>query len=291
MIKKVIKISENIGSNKVIRNLTELRSLISGLKSEGKTIGFVPTMGALHDGHLSLVDTAFDCADVVVASIFVNPAQFGINEDLDSYPRDEKKDIELLVEKNVDIIYIPDTESMYNSNHVTKINVDGLSSGLCGDSRPNFFGGIALAVNKLLMRVQPDFAIFGEKDYQQYLVIKQMVDDLDIPTKIISSPIIREESGLAMSSRNRYLSEEELETAANLNKVLHMMAERMMRGPNHVDEIITYGKNKLSALGFMIDYLEVRDSNLHHVHQFTGDARIFAAVTLAKTRLIDNIIL
>ena len=280
----------------VVRSITSLREVITGWYNNGKTVALVPTMGALHEGHLSLVELAQKKADHTVVSIFVNPAQFAPHEDLDTYPRDETADRNKLSHLRTNLIYAPPREQMYASDFSTKISVEGISNGLCGDSRPNFFSGVATVVCKLLFQVSPNFAIFGEKDYQQLMVIRRMVRDLDIPVQIIGAPIIREADGLAMSSRNAYLSEQERSLAPKLQETIHSMAVNIAMGEPIGDQL-QLGITSLKADGFKVDYLEARDANnlapiysSGPVHKTKLPAiRIFAAAYLGKTRLIDNV--
>ena len=202
------------------RTIADLRETVSGWKRQGFTVGFVPTMGALHDGHLSLVREAKRRADKVVTSVFVNPTQFAPTEDLDAYPRQEGRDAELLAGAGCDLLYAPAVAEMYPEGVTTTISVGGPAEGLEGAFRPQMFGGVALVVSKLLHQVQPDLAVFGEKDWQQLMVVRRMVRDLDMPVQIIGLPTARDGHGLALSSRNAYLSEAELETARKLNGVL-----------------------------------------------------------------------
>ena len=202
---------------KIVRAERTLRGRIWEYRGAGETIAFVPTMGALHEGHLTLVDLAKKKADRVVASIYVNPTQFAPGEDFNAYPRTEKADVAMLKDRGVDLVYIPKPSSMYDVHHATKVIVGGVAEGLETDHRPTFFHGVALVVTKLLNRVAPDIAIFGEKDYQQLATIRRLVEDLDMPTKIVGAKIARDEHGLALSSRNKYFDEEGLKIARRLN--------------------------------------------------------------------------
>jgi pantoate--beta-alanine ligase len=253
----------------------------------------VPTMGALHEGHLSLVRLAREKADKVVVSIFVNPTQFAPHEDFKDYPRELERDRAKLADENVDLIYAPAPGVMYAPDASTRVQVEGLSEPLCGISRPHFFGGVATIVTKLLIQCEPDMAIFGEKDYQQLLVIRRMVRDLSLPVEICSGPIIREKNGLALSSRNAYLNKAQQRIAPAL--YLHMRkAVRMIKAGAAIPAVLEKTKKALSADGFdKIDYLEVHDAEtLAMVTKSTrSPARLFAAVWLGQTRLIDNIAL
>lgn len=274
----------------VVNRIADLRRNVSDWRASGETIALVPTMGALHDGHLSLVKLAKETADRVVVSIFVNPAQFAPHEDFDSYPREQKDDIDKLTALGVDLVFAPEREEIYPEGFSTRVQVDGISEGLCGASRPHFFGGVATVVAKLLNQCQADFAVFGEKDYQQLLVIRRMARDLDIDTSIMGGPIVREADGLAMSSRNVYLTPEERKTAPTLFETLTEAASALSQGEAPAD-VLAQGKRALEASGFQVDYLEVRNAeDLSPITQVVREpARVFAAAFLGKTRLIDNV--
>jgi pantoate--beta-alanine ligase len=252
----------------------------------------VPTMGALHHGHLSLIACAREKADRVLASIFVNPAQFGPDEDFAAYPRDEARDAALLTQVGCDLLYAPTAEEMYAPGFATTITVSGVSEPLDGQARPTHFAGVATVVAKLLIQASPDLAVFGEKDYQQLLVIKRLVRDLDLPVRIFGAPTVRAPDGLALSSRNAYLTPREREIAAGLNVALLRLAEALARGaavaPAESDAI-----EALLASGFeAIDYLETRHaddlSRLGPGQIGSAPARVLGAVRLGRTRLIDN---
>ncbi|MEI7669836.1 MAG: pantoate--beta-alanine ligase, partial [Pseudomonadota bacterium] len=268
----------------------DLRAAIQSIRSSGKKVALVPTMGALHVGHLSLVELAREKADSVIVSIFVNPTQFGANEDFSKYPRTEEDDLAKLEKLNLDIVYLPSIAEMYDENAKTFVRVKDISEELCGFYRPGHFDGVATIVTKLFMQALPDFAIFGEKDYQQLHIIRQFTKDLDIPVEIISAPIMREPDGLAMSSRNRYLNAEERIIAASLYRTLCETAEKIMQGQD-IEEILNEAKANLIKLGFnKIDYIELRDAKTLAPAQDTEKSTILlAAVHLGKTRLIDNI--
>lgn len=274
----------------ILRDLSSLRQALAPLRCQGKKIGFVPTMGALHQGHLSLVHKARRGSDVVVASIFVNPKQFGPMEDFATYPRHEDHDLALLKDF-ADVVYLPTIEDMYDTNLQTTISVTKLKQGLCGASRPSFFDGVALVVTKLLNRVMPDHAWFGEKDYQQCLVIKQLVHDLDIPTIIHTVPTFREDDGLAMSSRNVYLNSTERAIAPHLYSILFETKHKLEASPTAVTGLLSQAKHALVDHGFTsVEYLELRDaSTLEALKIVDRKARLLAAVRLGATRLIDNI--
>lgn len=271
-----------------------LRAQIGAWRKDGATIALVPTMGALHEGHLSLVREAKIAADKVVVSIFVNPTQFSPTEDFSAYPRNLEVDAGLLSSVNADLVYAPTIESMYPEGYCSYVTVGGPSEGLCGAFRPDHFRGVASVVTKLFMRVQPDTAFFGEKDYQQLQVIRRMVQDLDYPIRIEGVPIVRETDGLALSSRNAYLSEEERAIAPVLYKTLAFVAE-MIRSGEIIGEAEKWGAAQLLAGGFRsVDYLDVRNaSSLKRTEIFDAAiaARVLVAAHLGRTRLIDNLTL
>ncbi|GJM01864.1 MAG: pantothenate synthetase [Rhodomicrobium sp.] len=275
----------------VISQVQVLRDEIREHRLAGKRIALVPTMGALHEGHLSLVTLARQRADIVICSIFVNPKQFGEGEDLDAYPRTLEADVRLLDEIGTDLVFSPSSDDIYPSGFATKVSVAGVSEGMCGDDRPEHFDGVATIVAKLLLMVLPDVAIFGEKDFQQLLVIKQMVRDLNIPVEILGAPIVRAEDGLALSSRNEYLSAERRAIAPKLYEVLTDLAAEIRNG-GEVPRVIEKARGRLIDYGFSVDYVELR-SGLHLDRRTAlvdgEEARVFAAVRLGATRLIDNV--
>ena len=275
----------------VIRTVATLREQISAWRRQGFTVGFVPTMGALHEGHLTLVREARQRADKVVASVFVNPTQFAAHEDLGTYPRREAEDAALLAGAGCDLLFAPTAAEMYPDGFVTSVAVGGPSQGLETDFRPHFFGGVAVVVAKLLNQVQADVAVFGEKDYQQLMVVRCMARDLDIPTQIVGAPTERDGHGLALSSRNAYLSEPELEVARRLNGILAEAAIKAAdKRPLAAVERDAY--SDLLKAGFeRVDYVAVRRADkLAPFPNGVVDApaRILAAAWLGKTRLIDN---
>ncbi|MBW8304924.1 MAG: pantoate--beta-alanine ligase [Brevundimonas sp.] len=278
----------------VVRTIADLRQTVSGWKRQGVTVGFVPTMGALHEGHLALIREARGRADRVVASVFVNPAQFAAHEDLGAYPRQEARDAELLADVGCDLMYAPAVREMYPAGATTTISVGAPAEGLEGDFRPQMFGGVALVVAKLLNQVQPDVAVFGEKDYQQLIVVRRMVRDLDIPVEIVGSPTIRDGHGLALSSRNAYLSAEQLEVARRLNGVLAEAGARAGAG-DPLPAVEDEAREALLRAGFShVDYVAVRragDLGAFEDGVVSGPARVLAAAWLGKTRLIDNMAL
>jgi pantoate--beta-alanine ligase len=273
-----------------VRTVKDLRAQAGKWRQAGETIALVPTMGALHAGHLSLIAVAKDHAKRVVASIFVNPAQFGPKEDFERYPRDEAGDVEKLAEAGVELIFIPDTAEMYPAGFATKVSLPSLTEDLCGAARPNHFDGVATVVTKLLLECAPDVAVFGEKDYQQLLVIKRLVRDLDIPAQIVAGPIVREPDGLALSSRNGYLSPAERKTAPILHQVLSEAAAALANGEG-CDAASSAGRFKLEGTGFRVDYVAIRDPET--LAPLSGPirrpARVMGAVHLGTTRLIDNV--
>lgn len=264
------------------------RSLEKLPSSRLGTLALVPTMGALHSGHLSLVEQAKTHADRVAVSIFVNPMQFGPSEDFSRYPRTEDADLALLEKAGVDLVWLPPVKVMYPEGYATSIHVSELGDGLCGAFRPGHFDGVATVVAKLFLQVKPDKAVFGEKDYQQLQIIRRMVTDLNMGIEILGGPIVRESDGLALSSRNRYLSETERRIAPQLYHILRDTAARLQAGHRNA---LQESKDALLAEGFTkLDYLELVDSEtLKPLMQLDGSARLLAAVWIGSTRLIDNI--
>ena len=274
----------------VARTIFDLRRYVGLWRSSGKRIGLVPTMGALHDGHLALVRAAQDECDRVVASIFVNPKQFAANEDLGSYPRKEAADLEILRTADVDLAFAPAAEEIYPPGFTTLVRVTGLTEGLCGAHRTGHFDGVATVVTKLLIQSLPDTAYFGEKDYQQLIVVRQLARDLDIPVRIAGVPTVRAPDGLALSSRNAHLLPEERRIAPALARVLQSIAGALAHQPATVRRELARGGAELQKAGFAVEYLEIRDAEaLAPVElEVTTPARVFAAVRLGRTRLIDN---
>jgi pantoate--beta-alanine ligase len=273
----------------IVRTVADLRAAVARYRRADASVGLVPTMGALHDGHLTLARSARLDNARVVATIFVNPRQFGPREDLARYPRDEAADIALLEQVGTDLLFAPDVGEMYPDGFATGISVAGLTQHLDGVSRPHFFGGVATVVAKLLLQALPDRAYFGEKDFQQLQVVRRMVRDLNIPVAIVAVPTIREADGLAMSSRNRYLSPVQRRIASALPQVLQdTVAE--LRGGAPAAPVIAAAKARLHQAGFdRIDYLELCDeTTLQPIPAPRTPARLFVAIYLGATRLIDN---
>lgn len=276
----------------IVNRIQRMKEIIKDIKKENKTIGFVPTMGCLHQGHLSLVREARRMSDYVIVSIFVNPKQFGPNEDYEKYPRDITKDAELLSQENVDYIFYPSVEEMYPENYKTYVIVEDLSDKLCGKTRPGHFRGVTTIVLKLLNIIQPNFAYFGQKDAQQTVIIKRMIKDLNLDTELIILPIVREPDGLAMSSRNLYLNPEERRAATILFKSLQKAKEVIKEGEKKSNKIIEEMKKIITTEPLAkIDYIEIVDlENLSPLKFINKTALIALAVYIGETRLIDNII-
>ena len=274
----------------VVRTIAELRQHTSRWRIAGQTIGLIPTMGALHNGHLSLIKLAQGKCDRVIATIFVNPRQFLPNEDFDEYPRNEESDIQKLIEMGVDLLFAPKAPEMYQPDASTTVVISKLTDCLCATSRPGFFDGVGTVVTKLLIQALPNLAIFGEKDYQQLLVIKRLTRDLDIPAEIVGAPTIREADGLAVSSRNVFLSKANRETASKVFEILKKTATAIALG-NDVSIACEEARSELMLAGFSeIDYFEARHSEtLELIQSFENSGRLFAAVWLGSTRLIDNL--
>ena len=274
----------------IVRAVPELRQLVAAWRKAGEAVALVPTMGALHAGHVALARDAGARAARTLASIFVNPTQFGPNEDFARYPRDEAADVAKLGEAGVDAVFAPAAADVYPTGFATAIVVAGPADGLESDFRPHFFRGVATVVAKLLLSSLPDYAIFGEKDYQQLVVIKRMVADLDLPVEIVGYPTVRETDGLALSSRNAYLSPSERQAAPRLHRALGSVASQIHRG-TPVAEAIAAAKGGLEEAGFRVDYLALRnaDSLAPVVDLHREPLRLLVAAWLGKTRLIDNV--
>lgn len=274
----------------VISTINEVRAIVNKWKSEGLTVGFVPTMGYLHEGHESLIKKAHEENDKVIVSIFVNPIQFGPKEDLSTYPRDLERDTVLCKNAGADIIFHPENEEMYYKDFSTFVDMDGLTNELCGKSRPTHFKGVCTVVTKLFNIVTPHRAYFGEKDAQQLAVIKRMVRDLNIDVEVVGCPIIREEDGLAKSSRNTYLSEEERIAATILNKALTLAKNKIASGERVASNIVNSIIETISTEPLArIDYVQVVDSlSIEPVITLDKSVLVAIAVFIGKTRLIDN---
>ena len=277
-----------------IRSLSALRAGIGALRRGGGRIALVPTMGALHDGHIALVREARRRADHVVVSIFVNPKQFGPNEDLSAYPRQEEADAALLFAEGVEMLWAPPVEAMYPAGHATTVSVSGLVDGLCGAARPGHFDGVATIVAKLFNQVAPDIALFGQKDWQQLAVIRRMARDLDLTfphvDAVLGVPTVREADGLAMSSRNAYLSPDQRAAAATLPAAMRQAALTIAAGGDAAEALADARAALLSAGFDSIDYLDLRDeAALMPLDQGAPGARLFVAARIGKTRLIDNL--
>ena len=275
---------------KTLRTIADLRGQVAEWRREGLTVGMAPTMGALHEGHVALIREARRQNGRVIVTLFVNPTQFAPSEDLASYPRTEDEDRRTIAAAGADVLFAPATEEIYPPGFDTRIVVGGPSAGLESDFRPHFFSGVATVVAKLLLAGTPDRAYFGEKDYQQLLVVRQLVRDLNMPTEIVGCQTIREADGLALSSRNRYLSPGERQRAPELHAVLRESALRLRHGDDP-ETILADARRTLAMAGFVVDYIAFRHAeSLAPVHGNTGEPlRILAAARLGKTRLIDNL--
>ncbi|PHO07931.1 pantoate--beta-alanine ligase [Thermoanaerobacterium thermosaccharolyticum] len=276
----------------VVEKIQDVRGIIKSQKKLNKKIGLVPTMGYLHDGHLSLIKKAKENSDFVCASIFVNPIQFGPNEDYNKYPRDIERDIKLLENQGCDLVFIPSVEEMYPNERLTTISVSKITDKLCGAYRPGHFDGVCTVVAKLFNIFTPDIAVFGQKDAQQVAVIKKMVEDLNIPVKIIASPIVRDEDGLALSSRNTYLSDEERRAALILNKSLKEAEKILIGGERSPEKVINTVRNILESEPLCkVQYVScVHPNTLEDLTAINDKALIAIACYIGNTRLIDNLL-
>jgi len=273
-----------------VSDVESLQSIIQTWREAGERIAFVPTMGNLHEGHLQLVDLAKQNADRCVVSIFVNPTQFGPNEDLEHYPRTEEQDCELLAARDADLVFLPSVDVMYGDAVSCDIHVpDGLNNKLCGKDRPGHFNGVATVVARLFDTVKPDVAIFGQKDYQQVQVIRWLVNELKLKIKIITVPVVREADGLAMSSRNQYLTESERHQASRLQHVLQSIAAALRAGRRDYAALSDEAALALNKTGWKVDYIEILRPNLTEPTEKSRDFIILAAAYLGKPRLIDNL--
>ncbi|SHK41282.1 pantoate--beta-alanine ligase [Tepidibacter formicigenes] len=279
----------------LIKTVKEVREEIKRQANEkGFSIGFVPTMGYLHEGHLSLIKRARKENDLVVVSVFVNPAQFAPNEDFDSYPRDIERDYKLAIDSGADIVFTPEVDEMYKENSSTFVNVEGeITKKLCGKSRPTFFKGVTTVVAKLFNIINPTNAYFGEKDAQQVAIIQKMVNDLCYDINVISCPLVRDEDGLALSSRNAYLNKEERKQALILSKSLFAARQMFLNGEKNAQKLKHFIINKIKTQGIIeIDYVEIVDADtLEYIETVEKRSFIALAVRIGKTRLIDNIYL
>ena len=273
---------------KICKTIKEMQAEVSR-RDRNKTLGFVPTMGALHEGHLSLVRLSKSNCDLSTVSIYVNPSQFGPQEDFGRYPRNLERDLALLADNGADYVFLPDNEQMYPAGYKTWVEVEGLSSILCGNSRPGHFRGVATIVLKLVQIVKPDLMFMGMKDFQQVVVLETMLRDLNSDTQIFRCPIVRESDGLAMSSRNMYLSPEERAKALCLSQTLDMARQMVASGTKRAEEVILAAEDKINAAGGRIDYISlVNGSTLQPQDVIDQDTRMLLAVYIGNTRLIDN---
>lgn len=277
----------------IFKTIESMRGASRAVRHQGKRLGFVPTMGALHEGHFSLVRAAKAQCDVVAASIFVNPTQFGPNEDFSKYPRTFERDCELLTKEGVGMLFAPGTEEMYQAGAVTYVTVEGLSERLCGKSRPGHFRGVTTVVSKLFNIVEPDVAFFGQKDAAQVAIIRRMVCDLNIPVEIVACPIVRDADGLAMSSRNTYLDPQQRKTALILHRSLEEVRRAFESGERNVPKLIKIGHDVFATEpSVRLDYLEIVDPDiLSPLEIADGAALVAVAAFVGTTRLIDNFLL
>ncbi|WP_132996850.1 pantoate--beta-alanine ligase [Sulfitobacter sp. TCYB15] len=274
----------------IIRTLVELRSKVAGWKAAGESVAVVPTMGALHQGHLSLVRAAKEACDRVIVTIFINPKQFNNPDDYKNYPRTEEEDARKLIALKADVVYVPDGEQMYPNGFATTVSVEGITQGLCGAHRAGHFDGVATIVTKLFTQTQADKAFFGEKDYQQLQVVTRLARDLDLPIEVIGCPTIREEDGLAMSSRNLLLSDRARTWAPELHRAMEEMSEGLLAGGD-LETLREAAVSRVERAGFtQVEYLDLRSADqLELMTTPNRPARLLAAAWLAGVRLIDNI--
>jgi len=277
---------------RTIKDAETMYSYSRAMKNRGKRIGFVPTMGSLHEGHLSLIEEAKKKCDLVVVSIFVNPTQFGPGEDFKGYPRNHKKDTAFLNNLEVDALFLPGEKEMYGEGFLTSVEVESLSKKLCGKSRPDHFKGVATVVAKLFNIVDPDLAVFGEKDWQQLLIIKHIVKDLNFPVKIIGLPTVRAYDGVAMSSRNEYLTGQERERATSLHKILLEAKELIETGEKNPHKILVRLRSMIGSVSLIrLEYLVLVDpQTLDEIKAVKGDILVAVAAKVGQTRLIDNLL-
>lgn len=278
----------------ICRTIDDVRQAVQGKRIEGNRISLVPTMGALHEGHLSLIRLATKDAETVVVSIYVNPTQFGPNEDFDTYPRDFESDIEKCRKEGVEIIFAPEHDEIYTEKKYLSIGIDSMNSSMCGASRPGFFEGVLLIVNKLFNIIKPDSAVFGQKDIQQFQIISRMVQEFNHDIHMIMGPIERANDGLALSSRNQYLNEKERQAAPGLYRTLRYIKQQILNGVSTPSLMIEHQKSELEAKGLKIDYLDMFSmKTLQPVKQVeeSGKYIVAGAVYAGKTRLIDNLLI
>lgn len=277
----------------VIEDKTALKELLLEWRQHGEHVAIVPTMGNLHSGHASLVELAREHAERVVVTVFVNPTQFAEGEDFEDYPRTLERDKRRLQRVNTDVIFVPNVETLYpfGLQNATSVTVPGLTENFCGSFRPGHFDGVTTVVARLFALVQPDVAVFGQKDYQQQLVIRRMVDDLGLPINIITAPTVREENGLAMSSRNAYLSDEERAMAPKIHEVLKSAGEALQSGKRNFEELENAASKQLSEAGFEVEYVAIRRAlDLSVPNRDCDELVLMVAAHLGKARLIDNIV-
>jgi len=277
---------------RIISSITSIQKRVAKYRTQEQTIGFVPTMGAFHEGHLSLIKRCRKDSDIVVVSIFVNPIQFGPNEDLAAYPRNTQRDCRLAQKYGCDILFYPSATAMYPHPAITTINVPDVSEGLCGEKRPGHFTGVATVVAKLFHIVLPDIAYFGQKDFQQIAVIRKMVSDLNFPIRIKTVPTVREKDGLAMSSRNIYLTDQERKEAPVIYQSLKRAKQKILSGERRPEALIAFIRSCIAQTSGTIDYIECLDAQtLEPINIIRGNCVIAVAVFFGKARLIDNIVL
>lgn len=276
----------------VAKTIEEIKSIVKTARTEGKKIGFVPTMGALHIGHISLIEAAFKECNFVVVSIFVNPTQFGPGEDFEKYPRPLQADLKICQKAHVDVVFVPEPQQMYPTENLTWVNVEKLTEPLCGRFRPGHFRGVTTVCAKLFNIVAPDVAYFGQKDTQQAIVIKRMVADLNMPLEIVVCPTIREPSGLAVSSRNQYLTERQKKDAANIYQSLQTCRKLIEAGTTDARQIIAEMQKTLQRIpSAEIEYISIVDAEtLESIEKISGKVLAAVAVRIGTTRLIDNIL-
>jgi len=280
-----------MSQTRIVHTKADLQNAVAEFRKAGQRVALVPTMGALHEGHLALVRLARSKADRVIVSIFVNPTQFAPHEDFDKYPRTLDSDAEALTKENADLIYAPARDEMYAADFSTRVIPDGgPTAGLESDARPHFFAGVATVVTKLLLQTRPDIAVFGEKDWQQLQVVRRLVRDLDIGVDILAGPTVREKDGLALSSRNRYLSPEHRAAAPALHRVLSESAVLISRGAP-IAQVMTNARHEIEKAGFSVDYVEARNAETLAAidDAYHGPIRLLAAARIGGTRLIDNV--